>query len=137
MITEKKKKKLRRLKLKARQRSRRNLSNNSPPDNTQDSDPLLELALQSNSLKAYAHERQAQCRYRLYDQCTSPNCNLRCLTYLDMFGGSSSSLSSRNYNNNNRDSNHAGSSLFDTDIGDIENNINDPVALQEIISRQR
>ena len=133
VIAEQKKKKKRRRQRKQRL-LRRDLNNVNTPDD--DTDPLLEMALQSNSLKAYTNERQSQCRMKLYDSCTEPNCNLRCLTYLDMFGPTSN----RN-TNNNRPSSRGGSigegNFFTSDIDDLENSISDPATREEIINRQR
>lgn len=92
---------------------------------------FLANALQSNSLKAYISERQSQCRYRLYDHCAEPNCNLRCPTYMNLFGSSSSDSTSWEL-----DSNSADSSL-NADYSDIENSISNPVKREEIITAQR
>lgn len=93
---------------------------------------FLANALQSNSLKAYAEERQSQCKMRLYDECSTPNCNLRCPTYMSLFSSDS--------NTNNRASNSFNSNAriqYNTDFSDIENSIDNPVELAEVISRQR
>lgn len=95
---------------------------------------FLTNALQSNSLKAYVEERQSQCRMRLYDECSTPNCNLRCPTYMSLFSSDSSSSSenraSNSYNSNAR-------IQYSTDFSDIENSIDDPIELAEVLTRQR
>lgn len=141
LLEQRKKKLKKRRQRKQRLLIRRDLNAVDPSSDDDDidedeSDPLLEMALQSNSLKAYTNERQAQCRMKLYDSCTRPNCNLRCPTYLDMFGTSSN----RNTNNNrpNSRSNNVGEgNFFNTDVDDLDNSISDPATREEIIDRQR
>ncbi|KAF6031931.1 NOTUM [Bugula neritina] len=84
---------------------------------------LLANALQSNSLRAYANQQQSQCQYQLFDECTTPNCNLLCPSYINLF-----STDSSNQNKN--------PSYYNADISDIERYIDDPDILDEIISRQ-
>lgn len=92
---------------------------------------ILSNALQSNSVKAYIEERQSQCRYRLYDHCAEPNCNLRCPTYMNLFSSGGSSGSWELNGSSQSDSN------LNTDYSDIENSISDPVKREEIITTQR
>lgn len=96
-------------------------------------DELLANALKSNSLKAYANQRQAQCVYRLYDNCTNPNCNLRCPTYINLF-------SSDNKNSNRQRSGSGAadnSDIYNAGIKDLEKSVEDPVVREEIVTRQR
>ena len=92
---------------------------------------LLANALKSNSLRSYAQERQAQCVYKLYDNCTNPNCNLRCPNYINLFS-SDSSNNDRNYDHS--DSNNEND---DYDVEDIRKSIDNPELADEIIRRQR
>lgn len=96
------------------------------------SDEQLNSALQSNSLNAYIEERKSQCQYKLYDYCSAPNCNLHCPTYLNLY------TNNDNYRDS-ADADYSNENDYDdsADFSDIENSIDDPVKLEEVISRQR
>lgn len=106
-----------------------------PDGSSEEVDELLANALRSNSLKSYANQRQAQCVYRLFDNCTTPNCNLRCPSYINLFGGGGAlSPSDRSYESTGTGAN---SGLSDVDIAALEQSIDDPAVLEEVIRRQR
>ncbi|XP_067951543.1 palmitoleoyl-protein carboxylesterase NOTUM-like isoform X2 [Watersipora subatra] len=95
-------------------------------------DEILANALRSNSLNSLADERHEQCVYKLYDSCTTPNCNLHCPSYINIFG-----LASSNGGNYDQSDSSEADGAYNAGLEDIENYIDDPETLKEVIARQR